>query len=93
MGTISAFCPSNFMLVPTAACQASCTYCFGPNRGETMTREVADKALDFMERIAPEEGNVALHFTAASLCWPVWNFSNTYCQSCSNASGAGCAFP
>ena len=62
MGTISAFCPSNFMLVPTAACQASCTYCFGPNRGEALTREVADKALDFMERIAPEEGNVRVTF-------------------------------
>lgn len=56
------FRPGNFMLVPTAACQASCTYCFGPNRGETMTREVADKVLDFMERIAPEEGSVRVTF-------------------------------
>ncbi len=54
--------PSNFMFVPTAACQAACRYCFGPNRGETVAREVADKALDFMERIAPEEESVRVTF-------------------------------
>lgn len=62
MERTSAFRPSNFMLVPTAACQASCRYCFGPNRGETMPREVADKALDFMERIVPEEGSARVTF-------------------------------
>lgn len=58
----SSFRPNNFMLVPTAACQASCVYCFGPNRGETMCVGVADKALAFMARIAPAEGNVHVTF-------------------------------
>ncbi|NLI54041.1 MAG: SPASM domain-containing protein [Clostridiales bacterium] len=56
------FRPNNFMLIPTAACQASCVYCFGPNRGETMSASVADWALAFMARIAPAEGNVYVTF-------------------------------
>ena len=59
---MTSFCPSDFMLLPTAACQASCAYCFGPNRGETMSVKVADKALAFMERIAPDEGNIHVTF-------------------------------
>lgn len=58
----SSFRSNNFMLIPTAACQASCVYCFGPNRGETMSVGVADKALAFMARIAPTEGNVHVTF-------------------------------
>lgn len=56
------FHPSNFMLIPTAACQASCVYCFGPNRGETMSRRIADGALAFMARIAPAESSVHVTF-------------------------------
>ena len=58
----SSFLPNNFMLIPTAACQASCVYCFGPNRGETMGVGVADKALAFMVRIAPSDGSVHITF-------------------------------
>lgn len=58
----SSFRPNNFMLVPTAACQASCVYCFGPNRGETMSVGITDKALAFMARIAPAEGNLHVTF-------------------------------
>ncbi len=56
------FRPNNFMLIPTAACQASCAYCFGPNRGETMSVGIADQALAFMARIAPAEGSVHVTF-------------------------------
>ena len=56
------FRPGNFMLIPTAACQASCAYCFGPNRGETMSVGIADQALAFMARIAPAEGSVHVTF-------------------------------
>jgi len=56
------FRPFNFMIIPTAACQASCVYCFGPNRGETMSVGVTDQALAFMERIAPAEGIVHVTF-------------------------------
>ena len=56
------FHPSNFILIPTAACQASCVYCFGPNRGETMSRRIADGALAFMARIAPAESSVHVTF-------------------------------
>lgn len=58
----SSFLPNNFMLIPTAACQASCVYCFGPNRGETMSVGVADKALAFMARIARSDGSVHITF-------------------------------
>ncbi len=60
--TKPSFRPSSFMLIPTAACQASCIYCFGPNRGETMPLSVVDKSLEFMARIAPDEGNVNVTF-------------------------------
>ncbi len=56
------FRPSNFMLVPTAACQASCTDCVAPNRGDAMPPSVADSALDFLARIAPAEGRVYVTF-------------------------------
>jgi uncharacterized protein len=56
------FRPGNFMLIPTAACQVSCAYCFGPNRGETMSVGIADQALAFMARIAPAEGSVHVTF-------------------------------
>lgn len=56
------FHPSSFMLIPTASCQTSCVYCFGPNRGETMSKNIADKSLEFMARIAPREGRVHVTF-------------------------------
>ena len=62
METKSAFHPSNFMLIPTASCQASCVYCFGPNRGDSMSRDIVDKTLEFMARIAPREGHVHVTF-------------------------------
>lgn len=54
------FQPRNFMLLPTLECQASCRYCFGPNRGETML--CAGAAVDFIEKIAPRDGGLTLTF-------------------------------
>jgi uncharacterized protein len=43
-----------FMIVPGMACQASCTYCFGPHNGISMTESIAEKTLDFIAAIAEE---------------------------------------
>ena len=44
------------MLVPSLACPAECSYCFGPHRGPIMSAETMDAALDFMARIVGETG-------------------------------------
>ena len=57
---MDAFRPENFMLLPTMACQAGCRYCFAKKTGEVMTRETAEKALNFMACIAPERKDIHL---------------------------------
>ena len=59
---MDAFRPENFMLLPTMACQAGCRYCFAKKTGEVMTRETAEKTLDFMACIAPERKDIHLTF-------------------------------
>jgi len=44
----------HFMLVPSLACPAECSYCFGPDNGPSMSAETMDAALDFMARIVGE---------------------------------------
>ncbi len=56
------FCPSHFMMLPTMACQAGCSYCFAQKTGEFMSRETAEKAIDFIERIAPAGKDISLTF-------------------------------
>ena len=56
------FSPSRFMLLPTMACQASCRYCFAQKTGEMMSRRTALAAVDFIERIAPGDGDITLTF-------------------------------
>ena len=58
----SAFHPSDFMLLPTMACQAGCSYCFAQKTGEFMSRDTAEKAIDFIGRIAPAGKNISLTF-------------------------------
>lgn len=55
------FTPNNFMLLPTMACQAGCKYCFAKKSGEVMSRETADRAIDFIADIAPK--GEAIHLT------------------------------
>lgn len=54
--------PINFMILPTMACQASCRYCFANKSGSVMNREIANKALDFIGRIAPERKDINITF-------------------------------
>jgi len=46
----------HFMLVPSLACPAECSYCFGPHQGPTMSPETMEATLDFVARIAEETG-------------------------------------
>ena len=43
-----------FMLIPSLACPAECSYCFGPHEGAIMSPAVLDQALDFFDHIAQE---------------------------------------
>ena len=55
------FSPVNYMILPTSACQAACTYCFGVHDGMAMSKEVLLAAIDFIERTAP--GDQVIHIT------------------------------
>ena len=44
----------HFMLIPSLACPAECSYCFGPHRGPIMSEETMDATLEFMARIVGE---------------------------------------
>ena len=50
------------MLLPTMACQAGCSYCFAQKTGEFMSRDTAEKAIDFIGRIAPAGKDISLTF-------------------------------
>ncbi|MCP4640892.1 MAG: TIGR04083 family peptide-modifying radical SAM enzyme [bacterium] len=39
------------MLCPSRACPASCVYCFGPNRGPVMSKQILKNTLGFVERM------------------------------------------
>lgn len=56
------FAPSNFMLIPTMACQAACKYCFARKNGEVMSPATLAASLDFMEQIAPKEKKLHVTF-------------------------------
>ena len=59
---MTSFRPDNFMLLPTMACQAACTYCFARKSGRIMDRETALSALDFIARLAPSGKDFHLTF-------------------------------
>lgn len=44
------------MLVPSLACSAECSYCFGPHHGPTVSPETLEATLDFVARVAEETG-------------------------------------
>lgn len=46
----------HFMVVPSLACPATCSYCFGPHRGPTMTGETMATTLDFIARVVADTG-------------------------------------
>lgn len=45
------FVNPQFMILLTSACQASCKYCFGPNKGPIMDFHTAESTLEFIEKI------------------------------------------
>ncbi len=56
------FHPSRFLLLPTLACQAGCRYCFAQKTGESMRRDTAERAIDFIDRVAPADKDISLTF-------------------------------
>lgn len=44
----------SFMILPTMSCQANCNYCFGPFKGATMSKEVAEQSVDFINSITTD---------------------------------------
>lgn len=56
------FRPSNYMLIPSMACQAHCRYCFARKSGEVMSRETAEQVIRFIERTAPSGQDIHLTF-------------------------------
>lgn len=52
----------HLMITPSLACQASCAYCFGPNRGPIMRPEVFDKAVEWIDRTTPADEIVDITF-------------------------------
>lgn len=56
------FAPTSFMLVPTMACQASCTYCFAKKSASVVTPEVADASVNFIARVAPRDERILVTF-------------------------------
>lgn len=53
---------AHFMLLPSLACQASCAYCFGPNRGAVMVPDVVEAAIDWIRRVTPADTPIELTF-------------------------------
>lgn len=47
---------TQFMLIPSLACQAECRYCFGPHKGKTMTSDMLLHTLHYMAAIHAERG-------------------------------------
>ena len=66
-GTSSAFSTAklqpHFMLIPSLACPAECSYCFGPHHGPIMSAETMEATLDFMARIVGETGQRKVKIT------------------------------
>ena len=81
----------HFMLVPSLACPAECSYCFGPHQGPTMSPETMEATLDFMARIADETGQrkVKVTFHGGEPCRPGTTSGGRRCKGSSGASAAG----
>ena len=60
---ISSSLHPHFMLLPSLACPAKCSYCFGPHQGPVMSPETLKATLDFMARIVMETGQRRVHAT------------------------------
>ncbi len=54
--------PRHLILIPSLACQASCHYCFGPQRGSMMSHDIFDATLDWLEMTTPPGQKIDLTF-------------------------------
>jgi len=52
----------HWMLLPSLACQAQCSYCFGPNRGPIMQPDVFDAAVDWIATCVPPGDCIKITF-------------------------------
>ncbi len=50
------------LLIPSSACQAACSYCFGPNRGAIMAPGTFQAALGWIESITRNQSSVEITF-------------------------------
>lgn len=48
------------MLIPSLACQAKCSYCFGPNRGPIMSTEAFTAAVEWIAEYFPIEETIEI---------------------------------
>jgi uncharacterized protein len=53
----------HFMLVPSLACPASCSYCFGPHEGPIASPKTMRTAVEFIGKIAAETGQRKIKVT------------------------------
>lgn len=53
----------HFMPVMSLACNASCSYCFGPNKGETMSSGMLKHVTGFMHKVVNETGQSHVNIT------------------------------
>jgi uncharacterized protein len=51
-----------FMIISALACQAQCSYCFGPNRGPIMQQEVFDASVDWIASYGRADERVEITF-------------------------------
>ena len=54
--------PSYFMLVPTMACQASCSYCFAKKQSTVMSMDTLRETIDLIDTLSPEERPLKIVF-------------------------------
>jgi uncharacterized protein len=64
----------HLMILPSLACQAQCSYCFGPNRGPAMSLPVFDATVDWIEATqAPGQPlDLTFHGGEPLLVGPAW---------------------
>lgn len=53
----------HFMIIPSNACNASCKYCFGPNKGSCVTPAQIKANIAFIERVVNDTGQHKVHIT------------------------------
>jgi len=53
----------HFMIIPSLACNAECTYCFGPHKGGIMSTGTMKKAVAYISAVTAETGQSKVNIT------------------------------